>query len=81
MKIIITEEDAEKEYCGEFELTDWLDGGREGYGDQFNAQAVVILSKAVELLIRKCSKTASYVNIDFNLYPDGKLLTNKNNKL
>lgn len=51
IKIVITEAEADKRYCGEFDLNDWLDGGKDGYGDQFNAQAVVILTKAVKMFI------------------------------
>ncbi len=52
MKITITEKEADKRYCGDFELDEWLSGGREGYGDQFDAQAVVILTKAVKVLMQ-----------------------------
>lgn len=52
MIIHITQDDADKRYCGEFDLAEWLTGGKDGYGDQFNAQAVVILTKAVKMLMQ-----------------------------
>lgn len=53
MKIIITKDDADEKFCGVFQLSEWITGGRNGYGDQFNAQAVVILTKAIKILLNE----------------------------
>jgi hypothetical protein len=50
--IHVTEKEADKIFCGKFPFSEWLEGGKEGYGDHFNPQAVVILTKAVKLLLK-----------------------------
>ena len=57
-EIVVTEQEAEKCFAGTFRLEDWLDGGKDGYGDQFNGQAVVVLTKAVEMLLEQQKTTA-----------------------
>lgn len=53
MIVKITESEC-KEYCGEYDIKEWV--SFDGFDDQFNRKAVVILSKAVKVLLEEKNK-------------------------
>jgi len=74
MKITITADDTDSRFAGEYDLNEWLDGGKEGYGDQFNLLAVVILTKAVKQLIMYKQHTTT-IKAKQNMYNNGRCFT------